>query len=78
MQEAVRFEKQTRLQSRNPLWYKIRKKDPSRSIKRMKSTRHVTTAAMQQGLASAQSPLLLHFILHSKATVSIPILVAWL
>ena len=67
LQESYRFEKHTRLQSNNPLWYKIRKnrltasnigeiykrkKDPSTLVTRLKSTRKVTTAAMRHGLES--------------------------
>ena len=65
--EIAKFEEQTRLQSQTPLWYKIRKhrltasnigeiykrrKDGKTLVDRLKSTRHVTTAEMRQGLAS--------------------------
>ena len=65
--EASRFESQTRSQSQNPFWYKLRKnritaskvgeifkrkKEPTALINRLKSTRHVMTSAMKQGLAS--------------------------
>lgn len=64
--EIKRFEEQTRLQSQSGLWYKIRsnritaskvgdiyrrRKDHETLAKRLKSTRHVTTLAMRQGLA---------------------------
>ena len=66
-QEAIRFEQQTRLQSQTSLWYKIRrnrltvskigeifkrKKEPTSLVRRLKTTRYVTTEAMRQGLAS--------------------------
>lgn len=62
-----RFEKLTRLQSQSSLWYKVRKhrvtasnignifkrrKNEDTLVKRLQSTRHVTTAAMRQGIAS--------------------------
>ncbi|XP_060603836.1 uncharacterized protein LOC132756720 [Ruditapes philippinarum] len=67
MNESARFEKQTRLQSQTPMWFKIRKnrltaskiggiykrkKEPSSLVQRLKSTRRVTTEAMRKGLAS--------------------------
>lgn len=65
--EISKFETQTRLQSQSPLWYRIRKhrltasnigeifkrrKENKTLVERLKSTRHVTTAAMRQGIAS--------------------------
>jgi putative phage-type endonuclease len=62
----TKFEISTRLQNRSSLWYKLRrdrvtasnigdifkrKKNESTLVKRLKSTRHVTTAAMRQGIA---------------------------
>ena len=64
--EVNKIEVQTRLQSKSPLWYRIRKHRVTASsigdiykrrgnedtlVKRLKSTRHVTTAAMRQGIA---------------------------
>ena len=66
MEEIKRFEEQTRLQSQSALWHKVRshritaskigeiyrrRKDHSTLADRLKSTRHITTAAMRQGLA---------------------------
>ena len=66
MTEIQRFEEQTRLQSQSALWHKVRRhritaskigdiyrrrKDHGTLADRLKSTRHVTTAAMRQGLA---------------------------
>ena len=63
--EVTKIEVQTRLQSKSPLWYRIRKHRVTASsigdiykrkgnedtlVKRLKSTRHVTTA-MRQGIA---------------------------
>lgn len=65
--EVHKFEKDTRLQSESPLWFKLRKhrvtaskvgeifkrrKDFDTLSKRLKSSRRVVTAAMRQGLAS--------------------------
>lgn len=67
MHEVHKFEKETRLQSESPLWFKLRKhritaskageifkrrKDFDTLSKRLKSNRRVVTAAMRQGLAS--------------------------
>lgn len=61
-----KFEKQTRLQSRSSLWFRLRKnritasnvgeifkrrKNETVLVQRLKSTRRVTTAAMRQGIA---------------------------
>ena len=64
--EVNKIEVQTRLQSKSPLWYRIwkhrvtassigdiykRRGNEDTLVKRLKSTRHVTTAAMRQGIA---------------------------
>ena len=64
--EITKFEILTRLQNRSSLWFKLRRdritasnigeifkrrKNEETLVKRLKSTRHVTTAAMRQGIA---------------------------
>lgn len=65
--EAIYFEENTRLQSDTPLWYKVRKfritaskfgeiakrrkAEVTKFLERLKSTRHVQTAPMRDGLA---------------------------
>ena len=66
LKEIQKFEEDTRLQSQTPLWYKLRqnritastigeifkrRKEEGPLVQRLKSTRHVMTAAMRQGLA---------------------------
>lgn len=65
MNEIIKFEEQTRLQSKTPLWHQIRKhritsskvgdvfkrrKNNDTLVKRFKCTRNVTTAAMARGI----------------------------
>ena len=72
MTEIQRFEEQTRLQSQSALWHKVRRhritaskigdifrrrKDHGTLTDRLKCTRHVTTAAMRQGLACCSRSL---------------------